>query len=87
MQSKIKISFSQAALGDKISVDTIEGPVKIKISPGTQAGDTYKIRGKGIKKTERMRIGDHLVEIRVTTPQHLSRQQKKAIEDLKDLGL
>jgi len=87
IKSKASISFSQASLGDKISVDTIEGPVKIKITPGTQSGDIYKIRGKGIKRSERMRLGDHLVEIQVVTPQRLSRSQKKAIEDLKNIGL
>ena len=68
-------------------MNTIEGPVKIKITPGTQSGDIFKIRGKGIKRRERMGIGDHLVEVQVTTPGRLSRQQKKAIEDLKNLGL
>lgn len=87
IRSTVKVTFSQAALGDKISVNTIEGPVKIKVTPGTQSGDIFKIRGKGIKRTERMKIGDHLVEIQVATPERLSRQQKKAIENLKDIGL
>ena len=81
------MTFSQATLGDKISINTIEGSVKIKITPGTQSGDVFKIRGKGMKRLDRMRMGDHLAEIRVVTPGRLSRKQKDAIENLKSVGL
>lgn len=87
IHSKIEITFSQATLGDKVSVNTIEGPVKIKITPGTQSGDIFKIRGKGVKRLDSIRTGDHLVEVQVVTPKRLSRQQKSAIEDLKKAGL
>ena len=74
-------------IGDKVNVNTIEGVVKIKITPGTQSGDIFKIKGKGIRTMDGRGFGDHLVEIQVITPQKLSREQKKAIEQLRDLGL
>lgn len=85
--SKIKISFTQAALGDKIDVDTIDGSIRIKISPGTQSGDLLKIKNKGIGKVGRFSRGDHLVEIKIDTPERLSRQQKELIRKLRDAGL
>ncbi|MEA1926401.1 MAG: molecular chaperone DnaJ [Patescibacteria group bacterium] len=87
IHSKVNIAYSQAVLGGKLSVNTIEGPVKIKITQGTQSGDIFKIRGKGIRRIGRMGIGDHLTEIQVSTPEHLSREQKEAVKLLNRLGL
>ncbi|HHX58888.1 MAG TPA: molecular chaperone DnaJ [Candidatus Moranbacteria bacterium] len=82
-----EISFSQAALGDKVSVETIDGPVKIKIPAGIQAGEALKIKNRGIIRGGYFRRGDHLVNIKLKTPQNLSRAQKKLIESLKEEGL
>ncbi|SRR6056297_3330429 len=77
-----EISFKQAVLGDKISIDTIHGGVNLKIPAGTQSGTVFKLRGKGIKKLQGTGYGDHLVEVKVKTPTNLNRKQKKQIEDL-----
>ncbi len=79
------ISFAQAALGDKIDIETVDGMVKMKIPAGTQSGEIYKIRGKGIPKLRGIGRGDHLVEVIVDVPTKLSRKEKKLIEQLKDL--
>ncbi len=85
--SKVKISFSQAALGDKIDVGTIEGVIKMKIVAGTQSGDIFKIRNKGINREDRFGRGSHLVEIQVRTPENLSRDQKRLVKKLQEAGL
>lgn len=85
--SRQKINFSQAVLGDKIEVDTIKGKTRIKIPSGIQSGDFLKIKGKGISRAGRYGRGDQLVEIKIDTPRSLNREQKKAIEDLKNSGL
>lgn len=82
-----EISFSQAALGDKIEVDTIDEKVKIKIPSGTQNGTLFKIKGSGIGKLRGFGRGDHLVEIKIKVPDNLSRGQRKLIEELKEEGL
>ena len=77
-----KISFRQAALGDKITIATIHGDVVLKIPAGTQTGSVFKLREKGVPHLGRSSNGDHLVEVIIATPTHLSRSQKKALEDL-----
>lgn len=86
--SKRNICFSQAALGDKIDVNTIDGEVSLKIPPGTQSGKNFKLKAKGIPKLRGGRgRGDHLVEIIVETPTRLNRQQKRLFEELSESGL
>ncbi|XLQ20368.1 MAG: molecular chaperone DnaJ [Candidatus Moraniibacteriota bacterium] len=79
------INFAQASLGDKINIETVDGDVKMKVPAGTQSGEIYKIRGKGIPKLRGIGRGDHLVEIIVDVPTKLSRTEKKIIEQLKHL--
>ncbi|PID52537.1 MAG: molecular chaperone DnaJ [Candidatus Moraniibacteriota bacterium] len=79
------ISFSQAALGDKVDIETVDGNVKMKIPAGTQSGEIYRIRGKGVPKLRGIGRGDHLVEVIVEVPTKLSRKEKKLIEQLRDL--
>ncbi len=85
--SRKKVTFSQAVLGDKIHVETIDGPTQIKVPSGIQSGSFLKIKGRGIGRMGRMSRGDHLVEIVVETPTSLSWTQKSAIKNLRDLGL
>jgi molecular chaperone DnaJ len=82
-----EISYSQAALGDKVSVNTIEGKVNMKISPGTQPGDIYKIKGRGVVGPTRFGRGHHLVEIKVKVPERLSKDQRSLVEKLQKEGL
>ncbi|MFC1721771.1 molecular chaperone DnaJ [Patescibacteria group bacterium] len=81
IMSKISLSFSQAALGDKIRVNGVGGSEDVKIPAGTQTGTKFKIRGKGIPYLNSSRRGDQLVEIMVVTPRRLSRKQKKILKE------
>ncbi len=74
------IGFTQAALGDSIGVETVDGPVSLKIPAGTQSGTEFRLRGKGIPS--RHGRGDQLVTVQVTTPKKLSREQRKLLEEL-----
>jgi molecular chaperone DnaJ len=80
--SEQTIGFSQAALGDKIEIETVDGPVTLKIPEGTQSGRVFMLRGKGVPKLHSHGRGDHLVTIIVKIPIGLSRQQRKILEDL-----
>lgn len=90
VKSKAEINFSQAALGDKIKVDTVDGPVKLKIPVGTQSGTVFKLRGRGVTKlpgrgpfgSTQGKRGDQLVEVIVKTPGNLSKKQKDLLKDL-----
>ncbi|OGF20435.1 molecular chaperone DnaJ [Candidatus Falkowbacteria bacterium RBG_13_39_14] len=80
--TKEYISFKQAALGDKISVQTIDEGVKLKIPEGTQTGTIFKLKGKGVHKLRSFGRGDHFIEVVVRTPENLTRAQKQALEEL-----
>ncbi|TSC94073.1 MAG: molecular chaperone DnaJ [Candidatus Berkelbacteria bacterium Athens1014_28] len=79
-----KISFAQAVLGDKIEVETVDGKVRMKIPEGTQSGELFRIRDKGVPILGRRGRGDHLVKIIVEIPKKLSREQKRLIEQLRE---
>ncbi|MFH0969112.1 MAG: molecular chaperone DnaJ [Patescibacteria group bacterium] len=79
------ITFSQAVLGDKIDIDTINGMLKMKVPAGTQSGEIFKIKDEGVPFLDRRGRGDHLVKIIVKIPKHLTREQKEIIEKLKSL--
>jgi len=84
IKSRSEISFTQAALGDKIEVATVDGSVELKIPEGTQSGKVFILRDKGVPYLNGRGRGNHLVEIIVKTPTGLSRKQK---ELLKEAGL
>lgn len=75
-----KIGFTQAALGDTVMVETVDGKVKLKIPTGTQSGDKLRMRGKGVQ-TSRGR-GDQIVFVQIVTPKKLNKKQKQALEEL-----
>ncbi|MCX6766144.1 MAG: molecular chaperone DnaJ [Candidatus Moranbacteria bacterium] len=80
-----QITFSQAVLGDKIAVETVEGSVKMKIPAGTQSSEIFRIKDEGIPHLGKRGRGDHLVKIVVKIPRHPSREQKELIEKLRKL--
>lgn len=78
----LDINFTQAALGDKIEIPTLAGPVKLKIPPGTQPGQLVELKGKGMPRLYGRGQGNLIVKIQVVVPKKLSRQQRKIIEQL-----
>ena len=78
----VPITFSHAALGGEIEVPTLDGKLKMKVPPGTQSGNTLRLRGKGIAHRVRPGRGDQLVEIQVEVPIKLSDKARELIEQL-----
>jgi molecular chaperone DnaJ len=83
--SNEQITFSQAVLGDKIDVETIDGTVKMKIPSGTQGGTIFRIKDAGVPFLGKRNRGDQLVKISVAVPKNPSREQRGLIEELKNL--
>lgn len=77
------ISFAQAALGDVVGVETIDGPVKIRVPGGTQPGTQIRLKGRGIQKIHSNTRGDEYVRILVKVPTKLSKDEKEILEKLK----
>jgi len=76
------ISIRQAILGDKIDIETIHGPIKLKIPEGTQSGTVFKLREKGVIKLHNRGLGDQFVRIVVKIPKSLNKKQKNLLEEL-----
>ena len=83
--SEIPIRFSQAALGDEVEVDTIDGKVKYTISPGTQTGSVFRLKGKGIPYLRSSGRGDHYVTVKVVVPTKMNEKQKEALRMFDDI--
>lgn len=82
-----QISFPQAALGDIISIPTIEGKeVEFKISPGTQSGTVFKLRGQGMNSVRHSSRGNLYVNVTVVVPKKLNSKQKKLLKDFAEIS-
>ena len=75
------ISFTQAALGDEVDVPILKGTNKMKIPAGTQPGQTFRLRGKGLVDVESGSLGDQYVMVKVVIPQKLTRKQKETLKE------
>ena len=81
----LPISFLTATLGGKVKVPTLDETVEYTIPEGTQSGETFRIRGKGIRTSRG--IGNLYLHVIVEVPK-LSRDQKKQLEKFyEDVGL
>lgn len=80
----VPISFVTAALGGEIDAPTLEGRVKLKVSPETQSGRVFRLRGKGVKSVRGGGIGDLFCKVIVETPINLSAEQKEYLRKLEE---
>ena len=77
---QVLISFAQAALGTAIKIPTLEEDEILKIPAGTQTGEFFKIKGKGIKNLDRHGKGDLFVEVIIRIPVDLTKEQKDLLK-------
>ena len=80
------ISVLDAMLGCEVSVPCLDGSYKVKVEPGTQSGTVVKLRGKGLPSVQGYGrgTGDMYVKFQVWVPHKLSRQEKEALEQMKN---
>ncbi len=79
---EVPITFPQAALGATVKVPTLFGEEELTIPPGTQSGETFVLRGKGIPHLRGRGRGDQYVTVKVVTPKRLSRRVRQLLEQL-----
>ena len=77
--SEEHIDMVEAALGTEIEVDTVDGPVRMKVPAGTQSGTDFKLSGHGVPHLRSERRGAHIVQVIVDTPTKLTKKQKDAL--------
>ncbi|MEG2372653.1 MAG: DnaJ C-terminal domain-containing protein, partial [Hydrogenoanaerobacterium sp.] len=83
---EIPLTFTQSALGDEVTVPTIDGKVKYDVPEGTQPGTTFRLRNKGIPFVNGRGRGDQYVKVTIEVPKNLSLKQKQALKDFDKLS-
>lgn len=81
--SEETVDMVDAALGAVIEVETVDGPVKMKIPAGTQSGTDFKLSGHGVPHLKGSARGAHIVTVNVRTPTQLSRAQRELLEEFR----
>ena len=76
------VGMTQAALGAEITIETINGPETLRVSAGTQPGQVFRLRGKGVQFIDGSGRGDHFVHAVVRVPTTLSDEQRQLLEQL-----
>jgi molecular chaperone DnaJ len=78
---EVPIPFSIAALGGQVDVPTLEGKAHLKVPPGTQSGQMFKVRGKGIINVNGRDRGDLLARLIVEVPSRLNAEQRRKLDE------
>jgi molecular chaperone DnaJ len=80
------ISFPQAAFGNTVEVPTLDGSVEMDVPAGTQSGERFRLKGKGMPRLQRRGSGDLYVTVQVVTPESLNEEQREALEAFAEAG-
>jgi molecular chaperone DnaJ len=77
--------MTQAALGAGFEVETLDGPERVDVDPGTPSGTTVRLRGKGVPNLGRRGRGDLFLTVHVATPEPASKEERRLLERLAEL--
>jgi len=83
----LEINFTQATLGDKIEMPTLNGVVELEIPEGVSNDSLVRLKERGVPRLNGRGRGDLIVKIKIKTPKKLSRSQRSLLEKLKEEGL
>lgn len=83
--TEVPVTFSEAYLGGEIEIGTVHGPVRVRIPSGTQSGQRFRLRGRGIRNVRTGVNGDHYYTVRVVVPQVVSPAGREAARKVADL--
>ncbi len=86
LYTSVAVSFPQAVFGDTITVDTLDGTVELDVPAGTQSGEQFRLRNKGMPRLQRRGQGDLFVRVQVVTPESLNEEQREALESFAEAG-
>jgi molecular chaperone DnaJ len=82
--SEEQISMVDAALGTEIKVDTVDGPVTMKVPAGTQSGTDFKLSNHGVPHLRKDTRGSHIITLIVETPTKLSKKQQELLQQFEE---
>jgi len=85
VHSTITIPFLDAILGGEMHVETVQGPVTLRVPEGTQPRQVFRLKGKGLPQLRGSRFGDHYVTVAIEIPMKLSRDERRLLEEWRRL--
>jgi molecular chaperone DnaJ len=80
--SQVRVNVAQAALGDEIEVETVDGAVSFRLPEGTQSGQQFRLKGRGAPSIGGTDRGDQILTVQVVTPKRLTQEQRALFEQL-----
>jgi molecular chaperone DnaJ len=85
IEIRVPVTVTEAGLGAKIEVPTIDGRALLKIPPGTQNGQKFRLREKGVMNSRKGAHGDQIVEVTLTAPKVQDERTKEILRELAQL--
>ena len=82
----VPTTVTEAALGASIEVQTLDGPVMMKIPPATQSGQTFRLSGKGMPHLKGEGRGDQFVRVKIVLPKNLDERSQQLLRDFERLN-
>jgi molecular chaperone DnaJ len=76
--------YSQAALGANLEVPTLDGREELRVPPGTQEGEVFRLKGRGMPDPRRRGKGDLVVQVHIEVPKSLTKRQAELLRELAD---
>jgi molecular chaperone DnaJ len=83
---ELPITVTEAALGASIEVQTLAGPVMMKVPPGTQSGQSFRLSGKGMPHLKGEGRGDEFVRVKIVLPRNLDEHSQQLLRDFERLN-
>jgi molecular chaperone DnaJ len=77
------LTISEAALGAKVTVPTIDGPTVVTVPPGTQSNQKLRLKGKGITRKEGIK-GDQIITVKITVPKNLDEKSRHLLREFEE---
>jgi molecular chaperone DnaJ len=81
----LDVSITQATLGATVEIESLDGPERVRIEPGTESGTVLRLRGKGVPHLQRRGRGDLYVTLHIVAPRDLSKEERSLLERLAEL--
>ncbi len=82
---QVPIGFAQAALGSTIEVPTLDGPEDLDIPAGTQSGEVFRLRGRGMPAARGRGRGDLLIQVGIEVPKKLDAEHERLLRELAEI--
>jgi molecular chaperone DnaJ len=82
---RVPITYSQAVLGATLEVPTLKGRGEVKVAPGTQSGDVFRLRGQGLPDPRVHGLGDLLVQVTIEVPKKVTGDEEALLRQLAEL--